>query len=326
MLIDVVKPYCLRWRDICFVLPLSGHYQLKTSTFPCLERLTLSVASGYPSDARKDPVIIRDAPLLRQVTLFFILSLQVNLPMEQLTILDFTYMYIPQVIALLRRCPNLADLTCRLVRRGDYDDEPPPVELHALRRLNIPNETLLVYLTAPHLERLQIRRMSDSVQVATSALHELISRSSCALKFLAIPFGGIPAAQIKYLFGSTNTIEHLQLSFEYSLEAPRMLLQALCSVDVLPRLRRLEIHDDDPMKGERARSLLDLLAWRRTHAALESFELVVSTGKLDDVPPATIMAEFRALGEAGLHVRVTIPQPDYSTPSVVLLDTLQPGS
>jgi hypothetical protein len=251
--------------------------------------------------------------------------------MEQLTILDFTYMHIPQIIALLPRCPNLVDLACRLVRRGDHDDVFPPVELHALRRLNISDQNLLIYLTTPRLERLQIEYMSDSNRATISALHGLIVRSSCALKFLAIHlrsiYGPWTAAQIKYLFGHTNTIEHLQLSLEvYSYEAPQMLLQALCSVDVLPRLRCLEIHDETAMEGDRAHSLLNLLAWRMTHAALESFELVVSTGKLDDVPPATIMAEFRALGEEGLHVRVTIPQPDYSTPSVVLLDTLQPDS
>jgi hypothetical protein len=131
----------------------------------------------------------------------------------------------------------------------------------------------------------------------------MVSRSSCALKFLAVRLSGvsgpIPAAQIQDLFRAANTVEHLQL---YIISSGAPLVEALHNVDVLPYLRRLEVHDEDAMKGDRQRSLVDLLTWRRTHAALQSFELVVST--------ATIMAEFRALGEAKLHVRVTTRKRD----------------
>jgi hypothetical protein len=299
MLLDAVKPYCLRWRDILFILPLSAHCRLNTSTFPCLERLALY---AFSSDTRRHPVIIRDAPLLREATISVIPSLQVNFPMELLTILDFTDMRIPQIIAVLRWCPNLVDLTCSLTGRGDGGAAPPLVELHALRSLDISNEEFLVYVTAPCLQRLQIRRMI-SVPATTTALHAMVSRSSCALKFLAVRLSGVsgpvPAAQIQDLFRAANTVEHLQLCI-ISSGAP--LVEALHNVDVLPHLRRLEVHDEDAMKGDRQRSLVDLLTWRRTHAALQSFELVVST--------ATIMAEFRALGEAKLHVRVTTRKRD----------------
>jgi hypothetical protein len=166
--------------------------------------------------------------------------------------------------------------------------------------------------------------MSESIPVTTSALHALFSRSPCALKFLAIRIPGLscPAAQIQHLFRPASTIEHLQLHIDHFLEAPQMLLQALRSFEILPRLRHLKLLYAFAVKGERARSLLNLLVWRRTHAALESFELVVS---VDNVPPPTDMAEFRALGEAGLHVRVTIPKGYLPvTPSVVVLDILQP--
>jgi hypothetical protein len=129
---------------------------------------------------------------------------------------------------------------------------------------------------------------------------------------------------MQQFFRVANTIEHFNVSMDYSSGAP--LLQALGNVDVLPRLRRLEVCAKEPMKGDRARSLLDLLVWRRTHTALESFELDMDTDVLDDLPPATIMAEFRALGEAGLHVRVTTREQDSTIPSTVLLDTLQPSS
>ncbi|KAJ7809762.1 hypothetical protein B0H13DRAFT_1667972, partial [Mycena leptocephala] len=66
MLIDVVKPYCLPWQDVYFALPMSAQRQLNTCTFPCLERLTISSTHAEPSDQMTDPVIIRDAPLLRK--------------------------------------------------------------------------------------------------------------------------------------------------------------------------------------------------------------------------------------------------------------------
>jgi hypothetical protein len=327
MLVDIVKPYCVRWRDIFFVLPLSAHRQLNMSSLPCLERLTLS--SRYlASDAMRDPVIIGDAPHLRRATITFIPSLQANLLMEQLTILHLEGADILQIIAVLRWCPNVVDLTCHYTSRGDHNGAPPPpVELHSLQRLHIPDaENFLVYLTAPRLERLQIGRMSD-IQATTSALHAFVSRSSCALKFLAIVLGGVsdPGAQIQHLFRAANTIEHLQLSLEDSYEAPHMLLQTLRSVDILPRLRRLEAYDWTIVDGARARLLLDMLTWRKTHGMLESFELVVITSSLRcDVPPATIIAEFRVLGEAGLHVRVTVRKRGNSTSPDVLLDTLPP--
>jgi hypothetical protein len=155
--------------------------------------------------------------------------------------------------------------------------------------------------------------------VQADTLHAFVSRSSCALKFLAIRLSGIcNAAQIQHLFRASKTIEHLDLTVSSSW-AP--LLQALRSVNVLPRLRRLEVHGRRAMEGDRARLLLDLVTGRRTHGVLESFELVVILNKPRDVPASAIIAEFRTLGEAGLEVRIATRRWGDSTPSVVLLDS-----
>jgi hypothetical protein len=176
MLVDVVKPYCLRWRVIHFVLPLSEHRQFNTCTFPCLERLTLISTNSEPL-AMTDPVIIRDAPLLREAKISYIPYLQVNLPLGRLAILHVTYMYLPQIITVLRCCPNLVDLTRLLIGRGDRDVAPTPLELHALRSLTSLNNEILHWLTLPRLERLQLGNISD-IQATTDALHAFVSRSS----------------------------------------------------------------------------------------------------------------------------------------------------
>jgi hypothetical protein len=329
MLVDVVKPYCLQWQDIYFALPISAQRQLNTCTFPCLERLIISSTHAEPSDRTADPVIIRDAPLLHKAQIFYIPSLQVNLLMQKLAILHVRCMCIPQIIAVLRCCPNLVDLICGRTETGGGPVAPTPVQLRALRRLYIPDKNFLrvVCLTAPRLERLQIG-CPTNVQATTDALHALVSRSSCTLKFLSVHFGGVSGttAEIQRLFHAANTIEHLKLGVASS-KAP--LLQALRIADVLPRLRHLEVHDWITVAGHRARLLLDMLAWRRKHGALETFELFViltPSGRCD-LPSAAIIAEFRALGEAGLEVRIaTRRRSDSMSPDVVLLDTLQPVS
>ncbi|KAJ7809765.1 hypothetical protein B0H13DRAFT_1927765 [Mycena leptocephala] len=297
MLVDVVKPYCLQWQDIHFALPLSAQRQLNTCTFPCLERLMISSTHAELSDQTTDPVIIRDAPLLREATIGAIPSLQVNLPMEKLAILYVAVMQISQIIAVLRRCPNIVDLTCVLTG-GDHDVAPTPVELHALRSLASSDE-ILHWLTLPHLEQLDMGNV-PYIQATTDGLHAFVSRSSCAPKLL------------------------IEVAVDQSSGAS--LMDALRGADVLPWLKRLEV-DHSTMAGDPARLLLDMLAWRRTHSVLESFELIVTPMESRDVPTAAIIAEFRALGEAGLKVRiVTRKRGSPISPDVVLLDTLQPVS
>jgi hypothetical protein len=244
--------------------------------------------------------------------------------MEKLAILYVAVMQIPQIIAVLRRCPNIVDLTCVLAG-GDHDVAPTPVELHALRSLASPNDEILHWLTLPHLERLEMGNVSD-IQATTDGLHAFVSRSSCAVKFLYVGLRGVfhSDAHIQRFFRAANTIEHLEVAVDQSSWAS--LMDALRSADVLPWLKRLEV-DHSTVAGDPAHLLLDMLAWRKTHSVLESFELIVTLMESRDVPTAAIIAEFRALGEAGLKMRiVTRKRGNLISPDVVLLDTLQPVS
>jgi hypothetical protein len=242
--------------------------------------------------------------------------------MEKLAILYVTLMYIPQIIAVLRCCPNITSLTCNLTG-GDHNVAPTPVELHALRSLVSPNDEILHWLTLPHLERLEMGNISD-IQATTDGLHAFVSRSSCALKFLYISLRGVfhSNAHIQRFFRAANTIEHLEVAVDQFSGAS--LMDALRGADVLPWLKRLEARHWTTVAGDPARLLLDMLAWRRTHNVLESFELIVTPMDSRDVPSAAIIAEFRALGEAGLKVRIVTRK--RISPDVVLLDTLQPVS
>jgi hypothetical protein len=243
--------------------------------------------------------------------------------MQKLAILHVKYMCIPQITAVLRSCPNLVDLTYNLTG-DDHDVAPTPVELHALRSLASPNDEILHWLTLPHLERLEMGNISD-IQATTDRLHAFVSRSSCALKFMYVSLRGAfhSNAHIQRFFRAANTIEHLEVAVNQS--SGTSLMDALRSADVLPWLKRLEV-DHSTVAGDLTRLLLDMLAWRRTHSMLESFELIVTLMQSRDVPAAAIIAEFRALGEAGLKVRIVTKRSNPISPDVVLLDTLQPVS
>jgi hypothetical protein len=198
-----------------------------------------------------------------------------------------------------------------------------PVKLHALRSLTSLTGEIWHWLTLPRLERLHIQYRIKSMEATINALHAFVSRSSCTLKFLSVRFSYISGpAQMQHLFLAANTIEHLKVFIDQSTGAS--LMGALRSADVLPWLKRLEVHHWTTVAGDPARLLLDMLAWRRTHGVLESFELVVIVNEPPDVLAAAVIAEFRALGEAGLEVRITARKRGNSaSPAVVLLDTRQ---
>jgi hypothetical protein len=310
---EAVKPYCAQWQDVRFDLPMSAHLQLNMSAFPRLERLALSCYVRQ-RPGTTTPIVFRDAPLLRDVVISNLLYDQVDLPLEQLTTCHFnTSFNATQTITILRRFLNIIDLSCRTMP-GDV--QTPPVELHSLRSLKIFSWHVLLYLTVPRLQRLQITYWLLDIEDETDALQSFLSRSSCDLQFLSVTMHRLTPAQSQRFFRAVNSIVHLQLSIMDS--ESRCEIQALHGAnDVLPRLKHLEIRDRSNIVSADHRPLLDMLWWRRTHTGLESFELLLfqpSTFTL----PAAVMTDFRALAEAGLQLRVVTQD---ATGVNTLLDT-----
>jgi hypothetical protein len=119
-----------------------------------------------------DPVIIRDAPLLRYANL----SLpDVDLPFAQLTTLRIGNTGANHTIAILQRSwISLTPMQAMAVSRSiSYF----PVELRVLRSLTAAHKRILAFLTVPRLERLEIAGDIDA-----DALESLISRSLCDLR------------------------------------------------------------------------------------------------------------------------------------------------
>ncbi|KAJ7916028.1 hypothetical protein B0H13DRAFT_2451132 [Mycena leptocephala] len=362
-LMGIVKPYCPQWQNVHFVLPTSVYRQLSMSPLPRLRRLTLSI-TGHEPEPTADPIIIRDAPLLRYAKIIHLRHFKIDIPLEQLTALHLpprleqlqfsqrsgdidaqtdalrSFMSrsscdlkllsiklnaaagIQHFFAALRCCPNLVDLSC--LSTAIDENVAPPLELCSLRSLKITKENMLPYLTAPRLERLEISSILDDTDATTNALQSFLSRSSRDLQFLSIRLNANPG--IQHFLRAANCILHMKLHFHHSAGFEEQI-QALQDVDVLPRLKHLEIHDI--AGGDHYRPLLDVLWYRLYHANLESFELFLGTASPGlspaRIPPATVMADFRALAEAGLRLRVTTRESGaIAFADVTLLDLYSP--
>ncbi|KAF7370130.1 hypothetical protein MSAN_00643200 [Mycena sanguinolenta] len=293
-----------RLQDVHLVLPLNAIRQLELSRFPRLTRLTLR-AVGPEEWTRAPPVIIRESPLLRSASIHFLP--QVDLPLEQLTSLHFQHsLGVAQTVAILQCCPNLLDL-CALNLGIGSTPVFPPVELRFLRSLKTDDTRLYSSLTLPHLELLEIL---GAIDTAADALQSLIARSSCDLRFLSLRVHKATVPQLQRLLRIASSVVHLKLDRAWL----EFQMQALQDADILPRLEQLEIYYHG--LGHQYRPLLDMLQCKQRQGTLKSCRLCQRTTSLGPSPADNIIAEFRALAKAGLHIRVTRDQS-------VLFDTLQ---
>lgn len=250
-LMEIVKPYCPQWQNVHFVLPTSVHRQLSMSPLPRLRRLTLSI-TGHEPEPTDDPIIIRDAPLLRYAKIIHLRHFKIDIPLEQLIALHLRiFMDAAQTIVILRCCPNLLELTCVFTAMGE--NVHPPLELHSLRSLRIGDESILHCLTAPRLEQLQFSQRSGDIDAPTDALRSFMSRSSCDLKLLSIKLNA--AARIQHFFAvlrcCPNLIDLSCLSTAIGENVAPLELSSLRSLKItkenmlpyltVPRLERLEI-------------------------------------------------------------------------------------
>ncbi|KAF8175412.1 hypothetical protein K438DRAFT_1771036 [Mycena galopus ATCC 62051] len=289
---QAIMQRCPQWHDVHLVLPLRALRPLSMSPFPRLRRLTLC-AVGAEEWTRAPPIIIRETPLLRCVDIHFLP--QVDLPLEQLTTLHFHHsLDVAQTLAILRCCRNLLDL-CSLNLGIGSTIVSPPIELRFLRFLKIDDRRLLPGLTLPRLERLE---MMGAIGEAVDALQALISRSSCDLRVLSLRIHQTTIPQMQSFLRTTSSVVHLTLDRAWL----EFQMPALQGADILPRLQHLEIRYCGV--GNEYRPLFDMLQWRQRRS-LQSFELSLGHDRSLGPSPADVMREFRILGEAGLHVRVS---------------------
>ncbi|KAJ7455277.1 hypothetical protein B0H11DRAFT_2287650 [Mycena galericulata] len=293
---------CERWQHIDLSLSHDSSFAALDShhgPFPMLRSLSLSIV--FDGD---QTITIRDAPLLRELTLRDHPFLTVDMAWEQLTTLKITANIGKDGISLLQRCINLIELEFRLL------DKPasltiPPVALPSLRSLVTQSQSVLPFLTVPNLTRLDIGS-SGEIEELTASLRTLSERSQCPLECLSFPVPPISAAQLRDFL---KAVPPSVVLLELGIYLPDQLgvTSALQAIDVLPRLKTLLIgRRAEP--GDTHDDLLDTLRSRRQviegRATLEAFHLYNDPGQPRVYFPDALRNELLALQEEGLHVHI----------------------
>ncbi|KAJ7455270.1 hypothetical protein B0H11DRAFT_2067459 [Mycena galericulata] len=301
---------CERWQHVDLALPLEcfaaldGHH----GPFPMLRSLSLLIFSGIIDGKRT--ITIRDAFLLREVTLGEHPFLTVEMAWEQLTTLKITANIGKDGISLLQRCINLIELELKLV------DKPapstiPPFALPSLQSLVTQSQSVLPFLTVPSLTRLDISGpgFSGEIEELTTSLRALLERSRCPLECLSFRVPPISAAELRhFLKAAPPSVVFLQLSIFLSDQLG--VTSALQAIDVLPRLKTLHIDHPAGLR-DTYDGLLDTLRSRRQviegRATLEAFHLYnppTHPGQLRVYFPDALRSKLSALQEEGLHVHI----------------------
>ncbi|KAJ7455323.1 hypothetical protein B0H11DRAFT_2067654, partial [Mycena galericulata] len=269
---------CERWQHIDLTFPLESFAALDNhhGPFPMLRSLSLSAVLSNIMDGEERNITIRDAPLLRKVTLTEHPFLTVDMAWEQLTTLKIAANNGEDGISVLQKCINLIELEFRLLEYR-FSSAIPPFVLPSLRSLVTQAQSVLPFLTVPNLTRLDIwgPGFSGKIEDLTASLRALLERSRCPLERLSFRVPPISAAELRdFLKAAPPSVVLLQLSIY--LPDQLGVTAALQAIDVLPRLKTLHIvrpagprdtYDD----------LLDTLRSRRQviegRATLEAFHL-----------------------------------------------------
>ncbi|KAF7335155.1 F-box domain-containing protein [Mycena sanguinolenta] len=330
-LIDVCIPHAHRWQDIHLALPVGLLMRLKLQLpMPLLSKISLSLRGPFSREqleegAPDDPILLPNAPILREADIGTYPDLRFELPWAQLTGLTLAKSDIAECFAILKMCPDLVTLDVSTI-----GPPPAPIDTHPLVLANLRSFTcatdfcpVIERLWLPRLTSLHIRETVAADTAHTTHLQALIAQSAPPIQrlILALKYPSSETLE-RTLDAVPNSLRVLELHCGNATHvAP--LLAALRHRGVLPELTNLAItggrvFDDD---YDAFPALLETRA-----ATLREFSLMVQTyGRADavrDVPlRMRAMPKLNALAEAGMKIRVAISG-RFRIGTEVLLDTL----
>ncbi|KAJ7468249.1 hypothetical protein B0H11DRAFT_2046005 [Mycena galericulata] len=313
-LIDACKPYADRWQDVDLLLPYLALKRLNDfPTMLLLRRISLSFRRTFPVDVdgvSGDPIIILDAPLLREAVIGTFPTLKFALPWRQLTSLTLTKIDAEDCFAILDQCPDLVTLDLTTNIQAPPLVDLPTVLLASLESLTFPSGFCFVidHLRLPRLAHIYIRETIVVGPDPANVLQRFIGRSSPPLRHFSLLLK-YPASETfgRCLEALPTSITALDLHCGNATNVSHVLA-VLREPTTLPQLRSLSIAGGRVFDHDYA-DIADVLQVRGG-GALKSFALLVQTyGRMDaerDGPRQRVMPRFRALAETGMGIRFTV--------------------
>ncbi|KAJ6449758.1 hypothetical protein C8R45DRAFT_123210 [Mycena sanguinolenta] len=329
-LIDICIPHTHRWQDIHLALPVGLLTRLKLQLpMPLLRKISLSLRGPFSREqlegAPDDPIVLPNAPILREADISTYPDLRFELPWAQLTGLTLAKSDIAECFAILKMCPDLVTLDVSTIGPPPARTDSEPLTLASLQSFTFATDfsAVIERLRLPRLTTLHIRETVAADAAHTTHLQAVISQSASPIQrlILALKYPSSETLE-RTLDGVPDSLRVLELHCGNATHvAP--LLAALRRPGVLPKLTTLAItggrvFDDD------YDAFPALLETRAT--TLQEFSLMVQTyGRADavrDVPlRMRAMPKLNALAEAGMKIRVAISG-RFRIGTEVLLDTL----
>ncbi|KAJ7924331.1 hypothetical protein B0H13DRAFT_1189942 [Mycena leptocephala] len=263
-LLAVSMEFCAQWQDIGLALPLQSFSALVAhhGPFPLLRSLSLSICSGLING--DETITIRDAPLLRKVTLKDFPFLALDMAWDQLTALDMTVQDAEPGISALQHCSNLEELHFLLVDQGRLPTITPFTLPSLLWLVTAGKNSILSFLTLPRLAQLDISGPGfsrNSMARLTEDLRGMVQRSesgsACPLQNLSfrMPPDGISAAEFEaFLRAVPPSVVDFRLTLHVR-GALEMVGAVLRVPGVLPGMRTLRLTYDIKSVAGSSRSI-----------------------------------------------------------------------
>ncbi|KAJ7122989.1 hypothetical protein C8R44DRAFT_159642 [Mycena epipterygia] len=258
----VLLQHAHRWQDVRLCLPYADLVQLFeqfTGSFPSLQTLSI----GMPYHLEFTPSLsfapLRISQLLQTFSVCgdFLRPLTSSVPWSHLIRFDGHGLTLLEAYEILRLCPSLQECTLDIATKLPNQPIAPsvPLRLVDLRTLHLSGLVdfgLLMYLTLPALQQLDLRLDVNDIP----HFYDFLSRSSCPLAELRFSAMGVDESSFGHLFAFLPHLVKLDLGL--MLGPPNALAEVLHSKErYLPQLANLTISAGSEVDYERFADMLE---------------------------------------------------------------------
>ncbi|KAJ7064650.1 hypothetical protein C8F01DRAFT_771255 [Mycena amicta] len=308
------------WGSVDLRIPLTSFQvlDLHERSLPLLRSLSLEI-SNYAGSSPNGPecLVIRDAPLLREVQIRTTPQFHVQAPWARLTVLGLGHsINLTECLEIVAQCTQLRELTADT----DGSESTNHVTHQSLEALSCNMANVLQCLTLPALKRLTFT--GHPVPADADTLGNFFGRSGCTPSFISFPLNDSDHdTTIRCLRTFPDSVTSADLSWH-----PRGGEDfSLLSLDgILPRVTTLSLRGGRIKLGHYP-SLIEALRFRRQTSRTVRLECLTLAVRLysalyhpEFMPDPATLSALRALAQDGFKIRFTMSGRSMFTSHVVL--------